>query len=58
MWESLSNSQKEDYKNYCESKFGKTFIFCETGEPLFMNEEGELIDTIIIIKLLFKNNLN
>lgn len=55
MWKELTDNQKEQYKKYCDSKYGKTFIFCETGEPLYMTDEGLMIDTKIIIDILFKN---
>lgn len=58
MWENLDDQQKIDYKKYCDEKYGNTICFCETGKPLYFNKEGLLIDTKIIIDLLFVNNLN
>jgi len=58
MWKELTDNQKEQYKKYCDSKYGKTFIFCETGEPLYMTNEGLMIDTKIVIDILFKNYQN
>lgn len=53
MWDILTEEQKEKYKTYCDSKFGKTYVFCETGEPMYMDRNGYLINTKDIIKLLF-----
>jgi hypothetical protein len=58
MWEELTENQKIKFKEYCDSKYRKTHMFCETGEPLYMNEKMELIDTTIVIILLFNNDLN
>jgi hypothetical protein len=58
-WEQLSKEQKEQYKKYCDKIYGKTFVFGgETHEPLYMNEKCELIDTKIIIDILFSTSLN
>ena len=35
VWGDLSEKQKEEYKLYCDDKFGKTFSFSESGEPLY-----------------------
>jgi len=53
MWSTLSEQQKIEFKRYCDSKYGETFCFCETGEPMYMDEEGYLIDTEIIARMLF-----
>ena len=53
MWKNFTEKQKTQYKEYCDLKFGNTFIFCETGEPLYMDSNGYLIDTTMIINLLF-----
>lgn len=58
MWETLTEDQKQKYKMYCDNKFGKTFSFCETGEPLYFNDDGFIIDTDIIIELLFSISEN
>ncbi len=58
MWEKLSSDQKVKYKEYCDNKFGTTIMFCETGEPMYMDNEGYLIDTSIIIELLFSVSNN
>lgn len=53
MWTSLSNSQKEEYKKYCDQRFGQSFIFSELGEPLYMDSDGNMISTDMIMELLF-----
>lgn len=58
MWQKLTKDQKVKFKEYCDSKYGKTFMFCETGEPMYLDENMNLIDTKIVIDLLFKNSLN
>jgi hypothetical protein len=58
MWENLTTEQKEQYKVYCENKFGKTVVFSEKGEPLYFNESCYMIQTNVIIDLLFPINLN
>jgi len=54
----LTEKQKIEYNKYCDMKYGKTNVFCETGEPMYIDKKGNLIDTKIIIELLFcsKNN--
>jgi hypothetical protein len=58
MWNTLNEEQKIEYKKYCDAKYGKTIVFCETGEPMYMDEEGYLIDTEIVVKLLFSVSKN
>lgn len=58
MWKTLSETQKIEYKKYCDSKYGKTIFSCETGEPLYMDEQWNLIDTEIVVKLLFSVSEN
>lgn len=53
MWNNLDENQKTRYRKYCDAKYGKTIVFCETGEPMYMDEHCNLIDTKIIIELLF-----
>jgi hypothetical protein len=53
MWKELTEEQKVQYREYCDKKYGKTIIFCETGEPMYMDEQGNMIDTKIIFDLLF-----
>jgi len=57
-WEQLSKEQKVKYKSYCDKKFGKTIMFDEAGEPMYLDENCDMIDTSIIIKLLFYTNNN
>jgi hypothetical protein len=57
-WESLNKKQKEKYAEYCNGKFGHTFTKCETGEPLYFEESGKMINTQIVIDLLFSNEHN
>ena len=36
MWKTLNEEQKIEYKKYCDTKYGKTIVSCETGEPMYM----------------------
>lgn len=58
MWNTLTEEQKNKFIEYCDAKYGKTIVRCETGEPMYMDEQDRLINTKIIIELLFsvKNN--
>lgn len=58
MWKTLTKEQKIEYRKYCDAKYGKTIVFCETGEPLYMDEQSKLIDTEIVMKLLFSVSEN
>ena len=58
MWDTLNEEQKIEYKKYCDTKYGKTIVSCETGEPMYMDEQGNLIDTEIVVKLLFSVSKN
>lgn len=57
-WTQLTESQKEQYKEYCDKKYGDTYTKCETGEPLYFTEDGDMIDTEIVFDLLFVKTLN
>ena len=54
----LTFVQKVEYKIYCENKFGSSFVESEHGEPLFFSKDGQIINTKIIIDLLFNTNNN
>jgi hypothetical protein len=58
MWNNLTEEEKTKYKEYCDSKYGKAIASCETGEPMYFDENGNLIDTKIIIELLFSSQKN
>jgi len=58
MWKTLTEEQKIEYRKYCDMKYGKTIVVCETGEPMYMDEQGNLIDTEIVVKLLFSVSEN
>ena len=53
MWNDLTILEKEQYLQYCDKKYGKTFTFSETGEPLYFDSEFTLINTKMIYELLF-----
>jgi len=38
--------------------YGKTKLFSETGEPLYFDKKANMIDTKIIISLLFGASKN
>jgi hypothetical protein len=58
MWKTLNEKQKIKYTEYCDEKYGKTIFFCETGEPMYIDEQGYRVDTDIVIKLLFSVSEN
>lgn len=58
MWNTLSEEQKVKYIEYCNTKYGKTIVTCETREPMYFDEQGNLINTKIIIELLFSSQKN
>lgn len=58
MWDNLTDEQKRKYREYCDPKYGKTIVSCETGEPMYFDENARLIDTSIVISLLFNININ
>ena len=51
-WIDLSVDQKIQFKNSCDKQYGKTFVKCETGEPLYFDENSNLIDSQIVIDLM------
>jgi len=53
MWNELTEEQKTQYKMYCDINYGNTIIFSEHGEPLYMDKHGNLINTQIVLELLF-----
>mgnify|MGYP000898946417 CR=1 FL=1 len=58
MWTKLTIEQQTQFKDYCNQKYGNTFVFCETGEPMYFDEQMRLINLDIVYDLLFNNNLN
>lgn len=57
-YKDLTPEQKKRYKEFCDEEFGRTLVFCfETGEPLYLDKECNLIDTSVIINLLFSNEI-
>lgn len=58
MWINLTVEEKLQYKKYCDNKFGTTIMFCETGEPMYFDADNNLINTSIIIDLLFNTVKN
>lgn len=57
-WLKLTDKQKETYKKYCDDKFGETIVFSSNGEPLYLDEDGRMINSSLFIKLLFEINDN
>lgn len=57
-WNQLTKEQKAQFRNYCDEKFGKTNVLSETGEPLYFDEGCNMIDTKIVIDLLFVKTQN
>jgi hypothetical protein len=57
-YKELTFCQKIKYKEYCDNKFRKTNTFSENGKPLYFDKDGYLINTDLIIDVLFKVNEN
>lgn len=38
----LDTDQKSEYVKVAEQMFGKTIVFCETGEPMYFNPDNTL----------------
>lgn len=53
MWQDLTEKQKVKFREYCDSKYGKTIVSCSTGEPMYFDSKNRLINTKIIVELLF-----
>jgi len=58
MWNNLDYQEKKEYIEYCNDKYGKTKVFSETGEPLYFDKKANMINTKIIISLLFGASKN
>jgi hypothetical protein len=55
----LTEAQKLQYKDYCDNKYGFTCTFDgDTREPLYFDEDGDMVDTAIVLDLLFNINQN
>ena len=54
-YKDLNEEQKIKYNEYCDSKYGKTYTFCEDGEPLYFDENINLRMSWVVIELLFGN---
>ena len=52
MWSKLNQTDKEKYKEFCETNYGKSIVKSETGEPLYFDKQGYKIDSLEIFKLL------
>lgn len=57
-WAQLNKEQKQKFREYCDKNFGKTNVLSETGEPLYFDEGCNMIDTQIVIDLLFVKTQN
>ena len=57
-YKNLTQEEQIEFKKLCDAHYGNTIMKCETGEPLYLNEEGKMIDTQIIIDLIFDTNKN
>lgn len=59
-YKELTPEQKIRYKEFCDGEFGKTIMFCQyddgVKEPMYLDSEGYMIDTGIVIDLLFSSN--
>lgn len=53
MWKQLTEKQKTEYRSYCDKKFGETFTYSETREPLYFDSAYNMINGEVIMKTLF-----
>ncbi len=55
----LNEKQKSQFKEVCDREFGKTNTFVgETKEPMYFDEDMNLLSNDELIKLIFLKNLN
>lgn len=54
----LTENQKADFKRVCDSEFGSTNVFSENNEPLYFDNNSNMISNNEVIKLIFLTNLN
>jgi hypothetical protein len=52
MWAGLNQSDKEKYKEYCDSNYGKSIVKSEIGEPLYFDKQGFKVSYVEVFKLL------
>jgi hypothetical protein len=57
-WHDLTELQKQRYRNLCDSTYGPTCVFSSSREPMYLNDEGFLINTQVFIDLLFSSTAN
>lgn len=57
-WDNLSDEQKLTFRQICDKKLGSPTAMCETGEPMYMDEIGCLINTLPVIEMLFNHSAN
>ena len=57
-YEQLTDEEKQKYKQAMIEKFGYTFVFSETGEPLYFDEQGRRIVTDIELLSSIETNPN
>jgi hypothetical protein len=57
-WNELTNLQKEQFEKKCNEVYGETIVSSETGEPLYFDDEGRLIDTSFFMLSLMEMHLN
>ena len=52
----LNDDQKHQYVEFCKLYLGNTIVFCETGEPLYFDDEMNMISFGLIYNLMLKCN--
>jgi len=52
MWNELNQSDKEKYKDFCDSNYGKSIVKSEIGEPLYFDKQGFKVSYVGVFKLL------
>jgi len=57
-WSDLTDPQKTQFTDLCNDQYGNSFTKSQDGEPLYFDQNANLIDTSIIYNLLFDLTLN
>ena len=55
-WDKLSEKDKLAYKGYCDSKYGESFTRLPNGEPVYLNEDGNMYKYEDIVRHIIRDN--
>ena len=59
-YKNLSQEEQVEYNKVAEQMFGKTNMHCETGEPMYIDEAGNLnqIHQFVLDRMELNKNMN